>query len=49
MRAVVGELRTLFGFKVRYAGVIVAGKGAKQILGRVVVGKRQKTGWTAGE
>ena len=29
MRAVVGELRTLFGFKVRYAASSLAGKGSQ--------------------
>jgi hypothetical protein len=47
MRAVCGEIRSMFGLKVRYAGIVVAGKGARQILGHVVVGKRTRGQWTA--
>ncbi len=47
VRAVCGEMRAMLGFKVRYAGLLTTEKGDRQVSGRVVVGKRHQTGWTA--
>lgn len=47
VRVVCGEIRAMLGLKVRYAGLVVAEKGTRQVLGRVVVGKRQQSTWAA--
>jgi superfamily II DNA/RNA helicase len=43
-RAVCGETRTMMGFRVRHAGLIVA-ETDRRVLGRVVVGKRGSDKW----
>ncbi len=39
------ELRTFFGLKVRYAGVLIRDRGERQLLGRGTIGRRTPDGW----
>jgi len=44
-RAVCAEVRSLFGIKVRYIGLLVQEAGERAILGRCTLGQRTRTGW----
>lgn len=47
VRAICGELRSLFGLKVRYVGLLVRDRDQRQVLGRVTIGRRTPEGWIA--
>ena len=47
VRAVCGEIRAMLGLKVRYVGFLLHEGQARQLMGRVVVGKRADSRWVS--